>query len=168
MEMLKTILYYQSMKPKFKDTKSKKPCMGCPFKRHNIACASDDRPSHPGNSHPFVYIGQARGPFWLPCHQDKNYEGVGSNTETVGACRGAAIFRSNCQDQYVMPEELLSLPADREEVFADEAEFLHHYLKEEVPISLDIWKRALNKTELDRMMHHEMNKPSDTRRVYDK
>lgn len=156
------------MKTKFKETKSKKPCMGCPFKRHNIACADDDRRSHPGNSHPFVYIGQARGPFWLPCHQDKNYEGVGSNIETVGACRGAAIFRSNCDSGYKMPEELLSLPADKENVFADEAEFVHHYLKDEAPVSLETWRGLLSKQQLDEIMHHEINKPSDTRRVHDK
>ena len=140
---------------KFCNTKSKKPCMGCPFKRIN----TNEKP-HPGGSHPFVYLGQTRGPFWLPCHQDKNYQGKGSNVETVTQCRGAAIFRANCEDQYNLPKQLLSLEKDTDNVFANEAEFASFYL--DVPE--EAMKRFLNKGSLDTMMNEEMYKKSETKR----
>jgi len=144
---------------KFKETKSKKPCMGCPFKKVN----TNEKPN-PGGSHPFVYLGQIHGPFWLPCHQDKNYEGKGSNTETVGQCRGAAIFRSNCGvEEGRLPKQLLSLPEDKENVFGSEAEFAHHYLESQ---NLDWWKEALSKQQLASFTHHEMTKISKTKRIY--
>ncbi len=141
----------------FHKTKSKKPCKGCPFKREN----NNEKPN-PGGSHPFVYLGQARGPFWLPCHADKNYQGKGSNVATVSQCRGAAIFRSNCDVQYQKPEQLLKLPADKEDVFANEAEFVSHYLSVEMPLAKDLTDR----NSLDRMMYEEITKPSKTKRVY--
>ncbi len=143
------------METKFKETKSKKPCMGCPFKRIN----TNEKPN-PGGSHPFVYLGQTRGPFWLPCHQDKNYQGKGSNTETVSQCRGAAIFRANCDTPYGLPEPLLRLEKDTESVFASEAEFAAHYLgghKEN-------FESMLIPPVLDAMMSNEINKPSKDRR----
>lgn len=143
------------MKTKFKETKSKKACMGCPFKRVN----TNEKPN-PGGSHPFVYIGQTRGPFWLPCHQDKNYVGKGSNTETVGQCRGAAIFRANCNDGYVRPKELLQLSPNHEDVFSSEAEFAAHYL--DVP--LEQMARVLTKEQMDNIMYDQINCPSPTKR----
>lgn len=141
---------------KFKETKSKKPCLGCPFKRVN----TNEKPN-PGGSHPFVYLGQARGPFWLPCHQDKNYEGKGSNVETVSQCRGAAIFRSNCESPYHLPEQLLKLDQDKDNVFANEAEFAFHYLGTH---NLDWWKEKLSLGMLDFFMAQELNKKSETKR----
>jgi len=140
---------------KFKETKSKKPCMGCPFKRVN----TNEKPN-PGGSHPFVYLGQTRGPFWLPCHQDKNYKGKGSEIETVSQCRGAAIFRSNIGRSELMPEELLRLEKDKENVFADEVEFLEHYLN----IPKAVAETNTSEQYLDMMMEHEMKRPSKTRR----
>lgn len=143
------------MQTKFKETKSKKACMGCPFKRLN----TNEKPN-PGGSHPFVYLGQTRGPFWLPCHQDKNYEGKGSDTETVGQCRGAAIFRANCEDQYNLPEPLLKLEKDTEAVFASEAEFLAYY----TDIPLEDAESMLTRQALDKLMYQELNKISETKR----
>jgi len=143
------------METKFKETKSKKACMGCPFKRVN----TNEKPN-PGGSHPFVYLGQTRGPFWLPCHQDKNYEGAGSNVETVGQCRGAAIFRSNCEPSYIRPPQLLELEQDEKEVFGSEAEFAAHYLGGR---ELD-WSRILTKQALDNIMLEQINQPSPTKR----
>tara|TARA_R110002020_G_scaffold100855_5_gene238101 strand:- start:26427 stop:26876 length:450 start_codon:yes stop_codon:yes gene_type:complete len=143
---------------KFKETKSKKCCGGCPFKRVN----TNEKPN-PGGSHPFVYLGQIHGPFWLPCHQDKNYEGKGSNTETVGQCRGAAIFRSNCGvEEGKLPKQLLSLPEDRENVFASEAEFITHYLDMPQPLAEDF----TTPNQLNHYVAHEMYKVSETRRFY--
>lgn len=143
------------MKTKFKETNSKKACLGCPFKKIN----TNEKP-YPGGSHPFVYLGQARGPFWLPCHADKNYEGKGSNVETVSQCRGAAIFRSNCENQYPLPKELLKLEKDTDDVFENEAEFASHYLGGPV----DKWKKVLKKPLLDHLMVKEISSPSPTKR----
>tara|TARA_R110000796_G_scaffold181330_1_gene297885 strand:+ start:33139 stop:33579 length:441 start_codon:yes stop_codon:yes gene_type:complete len=143
------------METKFKETKSKKACMGCPFKRLN----TNEKPN-PGGSHPFVYLGQTRGPFWLPCHQDKNYKGKGSNTETVGQCRGAAIFRANCNDGIQRPKELLQLEEDKENVFANQAEFVAHYLDEPV----EALEQMLIPPVLNAMMYKEINDPSPTKR----
>jgi len=143
----------------FKETKSKKPCMGCPFKRVN----TNEKPN-PGGSHPFVYIGQARGPFWLPCHQDKNYVGKGSDPKTVTQCRGAAIFRANCEDGYKRPGQLLVREKDKENVFASEAEFASHYL--DVP--LNQMERVLTKEQMDKIMYDQINSPSPTKRFFNK
>lgn len=143
------------MNQKFKETKSKKACAGCPFRRVN----TNEKPN-PGGSHPFIYIGQARGPFWLPCHQDKNYVGKGSNPETVTQCRGAAIFRANCNDGYTRPKELLQLSPNHEDVFSSEAEFAAHYL--DVP--LEQMNRVLTKEQMDRIMYDQINCPSPTKR----
>lgn len=146
------------MDQKFQKKTLKKPCGACPFKRIN----SNEKPN-PGGSHPFVYLGQARGPFWLPCHKDKNYEGKGSNIETVKQCAGAAIFRANCEDQYKLPKELLRLPQDKESVFGSEAEFFSHYMG----VPLEYSKMVLSKERLDAIMNQEMIKPSKTRRTYE-
>lgn len=142
----------------FKETKSKKACLGCPFKRVN----TNEKPN-PGGSHPFVYLGQARGPFWLPCHQDKNYVGKGSNPETVTQCRGAAIFRANCEDGYKRPDQLLVREKDKEAVFESEAEFAGHYLDVPTPMM----ERMLTKETLDKMMMKEITQPSETKRIFE-
>lgn len=139
------------------ESKSKKACNGCPFKRVN----TNEKPS-PGGSHPFVYLGQTRGPFWLACHKDKNYTGKGSDPATVTQCRGAAIFRANCDVPYELPDKLLSLEKDTEDVFASESEFLQHYLG----IDEKTAKEYTSGEILDRMMNSEMHTPSSTKRTY--
>jgi hypothetical protein len=81
----------------------------------------------PGGAEPTVYIGQAIGPFWLPCHKDKNYAGRDTVATEVVQCRGAAIFRSNIEVAEKMPEGILVLPKDDTEVFASKEEFLAYY-----------------------------------------
>tara|TARA_R110002051_G_scaffold319364_1_gene403309 strand:+ start:968 stop:1408 length:441 start_codon:yes stop_codon:yes gene_type:complete len=144
------------MKTKFKETKSKKCCGKCPFKK-GLPATSETL----GHSHPFVYIGQTRGPFWLPCHADKNYSGKGSNVETVTQCRGAAIFRANCETPYKLPEQLLSLEKDEESVFANEAEFIAHYtnINKEKASALTSVPGFL-----DSLMEEEFKKKSETKR----
>lgn len=150
------------METKFKETKSTKPCNGCPFSRTHKACAADTNPEYPGGSHPFVYLGQARGPFWLACHMDKNYVGKGSDPGEVSQCRGAAIFRSNCETQYRRPEELLQLPEDKEKVFSNEAEFASHYLND---LSLEQAEQILTESNLDEIMRQEIYSSSPTKRI---
>lgn len=109
------------MKQQFTEKKMKKPCKGCPFGRIN-----DNEKPNPGGSHPSVYLGQARGPFWLPCHNDRNYDAKDSDPAVVKQCAGAAIFRANCNTESDNPS-LLKLSEDRELVFSDEAEFFAYY-----------------------------------------
>lgn len=141
----------------FKETKSKKACGGCPFKRIN----SNEKPN-PGGSHPFVYIGQTLGPFWLPCHKDKNYVGAGSNPTLVTQCRGAAIFRSNCGVSEKMPDKLIKLEKDTEDVFASPAEFVSHYSGHPI----DVVEAYLSEENLRSIMIKEFTRSSKTKRYY--
>jgi hypothetical protein len=148
------------MSNNFKETKGKKCCGKCPFKR-GLPPTEESL----GYSDPLVYIGQTRGPFWLPCHSDRNYEGKGSDISLVDQCRGAAIFRSNCEIPHKLPDELLKLNKDSETVFANEREFLEHYYPDLNEMELD------NMTEegfLNAIMNYELNKRSETKRYIKK
>lgn len=134
----------------FTDTKMKKPCIGCPFGRVN----NNEKPA-PGGSHPFVYLGQARGPFWLPCHMDREYSEQNKwNTANIKQCAGAAIFRENCGKTRRMPTQLLDLPADHELVFSNEGEFYSYY--SEMP--LHDAHILLTESTLDSFMFAELEK----------
>lgn len=113
------------------DKKRKRPCAECPFRR-------DVLPKVTTEVQPLRLIGQAAGPFWLPCHMEKGYGGPGS-CEGVGEiqqCAGAAIFRANTEiSEYderttteklasLMPPQLHALPADHEAVFSSPIELL--------------------------------------------
>jgi hypothetical protein len=98
------------------------PCAECPFRR-------DIKPGLLGGSPVETYIGQSVLPFWLPCHCDKNYERKTSQFKKVTQCAGTAIFRANIGVGQLMPDSLLSLPADREKVFGTMAEFVAHHKK---------------------------------------
>jgi hypothetical protein len=104
----------------------KKPCKECPFNRNSVLKPGADAL---GGSHAGVYIGQAEGPFWLPCHMDKQYQGKESDINKVSQCRGAAIYRSNIEVAHKMPKELLTLEKNTEDVFESHAEFLMHHEK---------------------------------------
>lgn len=107
-----------------KCTKLNKPCSGCPFARKNT-----QKGAEPGGSKVGVYFGQAFGPFWLPCHMDKNYADKESDPKRVNQCAGAAIFRANMGYDKRMPEQILKLPANHELVFSNPAEMAAHYTK---------------------------------------
>jgi hypothetical protein len=104
--------------------KCRQPCDECPFRRNNKLDNSDGRP---GGSDPTVYIGQAMGPFWLPCHKDNAYRGKDSDPSQVIQCAGAAVFRSNIGRDGLMPRGLLRLPMNKTKVFATPEELLAHY-----------------------------------------
>jgi hypothetical protein len=105
-------------------TSKKKPCKECPFRRDNTL----PKDGKPGGSLVEVYVGQTEGPFWLPCHLDKNYDGKNSNHHKVSQCAGAAIYRSNIGVAEKMPEGVAILPEDKETVFASHQQFVAHYL----------------------------------------
>lgn len=113
-----------------------KPCRECPFNKQ----AGLNKKDHLGGSETVVYIGQARGPFWLPCHMDKAYKGKTSDPAVVDQCRGAAIFRANCGIDHEMPPQLLHLPEDRKMVFDSFEEFLSHYEKISIEESTEFLK----------------------------
>tara|TARA_R110002020_G_scaffold150112_2_gene326656 strand:+ start:325 stop:774 length:450 start_codon:yes stop_codon:yes gene_type:complete len=141
----------------FKETKATKCCGKCPFTR-----GMPDTMESLGGSNPLVYIGQTRGPFWLPCHQSKNYIGKGSDPSIVDQCRGAAIFRANCKNDYKRPEALLTLPEDKERVFADESEFFSHYSG----MSINSARSLLTEPVLDIIMNKEIHGQSSTKRFF--
>lgn len=107
----------------------KRMCSSCPFRR-------DIKPGALGGSAPEVYIGQAFGPFRLPCHSGKGYykNPDAKRALSMPQCAGAAIFRANCG----LTEKLSavkagdgsgihSLPADPHACFVSAAEFLAHH-----------------------------------------
>jgi hypothetical protein len=104
--------------------KCRKPCDECPFKRNNKLDNTDGKP---GGADPTVYIGQAMGPFWLPCHKAPGYQGKASDPSQVIQCAGAAVFRSNINRAHLLPDKLLKLPIDKMRVFASAEEMLAHY-----------------------------------------
>lgn len=133
----------------FAEKKIKKPCKGCPFARVN-----DNEKPHPGGSPPEVYLGQARGPFWLPCHSDGQYEGKNSDASKVQQCAGAAIFRANAKQPYKLPDQLLSLEEDHENVFSTPAEFFAYYYG----IPLERAQELMTEEALDRFLALELMK----------
>jgi len=103
-----------------------KPCNECPFRR-GIKPDCDDSRSLGGSS-PETYIGQASGPFYLPCHKHTNYSDPNWKQDlSKPHCAGAAIFRANIGVSEYLPEPLLKLPEDDETVFGSNAEFLAHH-----------------------------------------
>lgn len=99
-----------------------KPCKECPFRRDNSLTGDS-----PGGSPPEVYVGQSQGPFWLPCHMEKEYDGKQTDPQKVSQCAGAAIYRANLGLAEKMPAQLLRLPEDKESVFSSHVEFMSHY-----------------------------------------
>lgn len=107
-------------KPTGRQHALKKPCAECPFSR-----AAPNEVVRP-KVDPIVLIGQAWGPFALPCHCDAEYKGAHEcdNVGEISQCAGGAIFRSNVGRAGMMPVALHVLPADTTLVFASPAELL--------------------------------------------
>lgn len=96
-----------------------KPCKECPFRRGCL-------PGYLGGSAPEVFVGQAHGNFWLPCHLHSNYEDPDWASDTSKPqCAGAAIYRANTSKR--TPPQLLTLPKDNDAVFSSPVEFLAHH-----------------------------------------
>lgn len=98
-----------------------KPCAECPFSR----TGTPDKAMYD----PLRIIGQAHGPFMLPCHMPADYaEKQHAATAELPQCAGAAIYRSNVGVASRMPPALHVLPADTAAVFASPAELVaSHY-----------------------------------------
>lgn len=100
------------------------PCKECAFRR-------DITPGALGGSPVETYIGQAFGPFQIPCHKACNFSDPNCKQASmqVQQCAGVAVFRSNLGIAHIMPDGLHSLPADKVTVFSDPAEFIAHHLQ---------------------------------------
>ena len=127
----------------------KKPCKECPFSRNNNLTGDK-----PGGAYPAVYIGQSEGPFWLPCHMEKEYDGKQTDPSKVNQCAGAAIYRANVGVASKMPKQILTLPENKEDVFASHAEFLSHYSDIPFNVAVDI----LNEETLSELLKIELEK----------
>jgi hypothetical protein len=74
-----------------------------------------------------VYLGQIVGPFVLPCHSQKGYQG-NDTPISAGQCAGAAVFRANIGVDDMMPDALLHLEAGSDpNVFGSLEEFMTHH-----------------------------------------
>lgn len=134
----------------------KVPCSECPFSKTVEKGAL-------GGSDPMVYVGQIHGPFWLPCHMDKEYDNIDSEPTVVGQCAGAAIMRANIGADKRMPDALLKLEANTELAFASTSEFVSYHtgvpteisvVQEIAAVTSEIYKqnegkRFLNKDTLE-------------------
>jgi hypothetical protein len=101
----------------------KKACATCPFSKRST-------PGELGGSPVEMFVGQAYGAFWLPCHEAVDYSDPNWKQKYEAAqCAGAAIYRSNCHPAK-RPVALLNLPADSDEnVFKSPAEFVAHHMR---------------------------------------
>jgi hypothetical protein len=124
-----------------------KPCKGCPFRRDTPA-------GDLGGSPTTTYVGQAHGPFWLPCHNSAGYGPETRRDPTHHQCAGAAIFRANTGRAELMPPALLHLPADTTEVFGSYAEFVAHHEE----MSVEMAKTCLEILPPDRLMVCELSR----------
>lgn len=124
----------------------RKPCAECPFSKATA-------PGMTGGSDPGVYIGQGMGPFFLPCHMDPKYY-EDRNSLELTQCAGAAIYRANIGVSDIMPDTLLSLPPDKDLVFADPAELLSHHLQ----VNVGMASIMLLQMPPERLLQIEMDK----------
>lgn len=96
-----------------------KPCKTCPFR-------PDITPGELGGGNPLTFVGQANGPFYLPCHAQPEYDPKGKDHADIGKvqCAGAAVFRANCG--VTVPDGLLQAEPGPE-AFGSFVEFIAHH-----------------------------------------
>lgn len=107
----------------------RRPCKTCPFTRQVP-------PGALGGATPEALLGQAAGPFWLPCHerQDLKNEAKRKRDTAVPQCVGAALFRREIRVDVRMPTGLLNArdcvenkSAELYSVFDNPERFLAHH-----------------------------------------
>lgn len=114
-------------------TNVKTPCPDCPFSR-------GVKPGALGGSSIPTYLGQAHGPFMLPCHKHCDFDDPDwkAKARYTPQCAGAAMFRANVGVAGMMPEAIHALPSNPDQVFASAAEFLAHHSQVPVPLAQQI------------------------------
>lgn len=131
----------------------KHPCAECPFSR-------DVEPGGTGGADPTVYVGQAAGPFWLPCHMDPGY-GKNKLDTSMMQCAGAAMFRASLGVAPRMPLQLHALEPTGE-AFESPEELIAHHLQisraealkmlEETPVE-ELLKKEFLKLRPEMILH---------------
>jgi len=123
-----------------------KTCSTCPFNR------SVERGAL-GGGNVMQFIGQANGPFYLPCHDVPGYTPEnGRRGDMRGKqCVGAAKFRANL-DKQQDTAGIMRLPKDTETVFGTFAEFLSHHES----VELEKCEAFMNNVKPDMMTQVEM------------
>lgn len=116
-------------------THVKTPCPDCPFSRKV-------KPGALGGSHATTFIGQAYGPFLLPCHKHCDFDDPQWKQKTIDTpqCAGAAMFRANIGVATYLPEQIYRLPANHQDVFSSAAEFMSHHMALPLEYTLEILK----------------------------
>jgi hypothetical protein len=99
----------------------KAACPGCPFSRTCDLAPDDGRLGDPTR-----FVGQAAGPFRLPCHAAPGY--TATPDFSFPQCAGAAAFRTHLGVARLMPEGIYTRPADPG-VFATPAELYAFHLR---------------------------------------
>lgn len=125
----------------------KVPCKECAFRR-------DITPGALGGADPEVFIGQANGPFYIPCHCFYKSDTPDWKDKAMQApqCAGSRVFRANIDN--VNHPSLLGLEADHETVFSSPAEFIAHHRQ----ITMEQAEHQLSRCSPDLLTHFEMNK----------
>ena len=97
------------------------PCIACPFTK-------TVEPGALGGSEPETCIGQAYGPFILPCHMACDFDDPEWKAQTVATpqCAGAAAFRAKVGIAPYLPSGIHKLPP-HPNVFEGPVQFLAHH-----------------------------------------
>ena len=130
-------------------------CASCPWRR-------DSEPGAIGSKEPAsTFIGQAHGPFLLPCHEAyeaaMGRQGWRKEADNSVQCCGAATFRANVGVDKLMPNGIHKVQADKENVFATAAEFLAHHEGKDVELCESVLQMV---TPMD-MCEREMSKRNE-------
>ena len=131
-----------------------KPCADCAFRR-------DSTPGNLGGSPATKYIGQAVGPFIVPCHltypKDIDLSKVEWRAKSMEMpqCAGMAVFRANLGVDILLPDAVHKLPKDHENVFSTFAEFLAYH--EQVPLAMA--QQFLKEVTPLQLLRAELNNP---------
>lgn len=124
------------------------PCACCPFTTN---CSPEYMKSK--NSTPEQFIGQAYGPFLLPCHMPPSFDK--GEFQEGPQCAGAAIFRANVGVDRLLPEEVGRLPPS-DKAFPTAVAFLA-YQKE---ITLEEAHRQLPAKRIGELVRKELSNQS--------
>lgn len=123
------------------------PCPQCPFARSTTKAYLDTQGDNGER-----FIGQALGPFTLPCHMQQEFVEWRTNPTGCKACAGAAIYRGHMG--YVLPPCLPVLPADHEKIFSSPAQLLAHHRG----IALEEAEQRLRETTPTELLRVELRK----------
>lgn len=126
-----------------------KLCKECPWRR-------DVAPGALGGSPPEVYIGQAHGPFKLPCHKTCDFDDPDwkeRSMDEAAQCAGAAMYRQAQGLRDRLPAMLNTLEPDGT-AFETPEEFMAHHLQ----IDIEVARHLLQLTPPDVLTRLELQR----------